>query len=205
MLTLSEVASWDGWKILLAQLGLNFDLPKPRTDDPNYVPTAPTVSVSEITVDGKVTINFSEPVFRLEDMTTSTMGLRRSLAKPFLDITIEPGENSDPDYLGMTSTETWKDDQTIELVLKFEKPPAISASDPEDILILGFYGPFFDQEDGLPIESDSVLLTKELPPQVIPGALTDALSAAGESLQASTTSFLAGNAAMNIVMQGSLN
>ena len=36
--------------------------------------------------------------------------------------------------------------------------------DPEDVLVLGFYGPFFDQEDGLPLETDSVLLKKELPP-----------------------------------------
>ena len=48
-------------------------------------------------------------------------------------------------------------------------------------------------------------MSKDLPPQVIPGTLTDAVAAAGDSLQTTSTTFLAGNAVMNIFLQGSLN
>ena len=39
----------------------------------------------------------------------------------------------------------------------------------------------------------------------MPGGLTDAVAAAGDSLAAGSTGLLAGNAVMNIFLQGSLN
>ena len=71
--------------------------------------------------------------------------------------------------------------------------------------MVSFYGPFFDKEDGLPIETDKIHLEKKIPPQLMPGGLTDAVAAAGDSLAAGSTGLLAGNAVMNIFLQGSLN
>ena len=152
-------------------------------------------------------VKFSEPVFILEDATTRTMGFGRRLqAVPFVDVQVEPGdEEMDPALLNMTVTSSWSDDTTMNIDIAFAKPPAISASQPEDTLLISFYGPFFDKEDGLPIDTDKIHLSKQIPPQVVPGALTDAVSAAGDSLQAGSTGILAGNAVMNIFLQGSLN
>lgn len=113
-MTLAEANSWDGWKILLAKLGLDFDLPKAPTDDPNYVPVPPTAKIEEITETGRVIVKFSKPVFELQDMTTKTIEAGRRLAeKPFLDVYVAPGENSDPELLGMDVTTAWPDSQTI--------------------------------------------------------------------------------------------
>ena len=68
---------------------MDFELPKPRTDDPNYVPTPPKVSIGTVDAFGKATITFSEPVFKLENMTTRTINTslaRRLASKPFIDI-----------------------------------------------------------------------------------------------------------------------
>ena len=84
-LSLDEVNGWDGWKILLANLGLDFELPKPRTDDPNYIPTPPTISISPVSIMGEVVVKFSEPVFRLDDLTR-TIGRRVLAPELFLDV-----------------------------------------------------------------------------------------------------------------------
>ena len=113
-LTPTETDSWDGWKILLAKLGLDFDLPQPRTDDPNYIPVPPTAAIEDITAEGRVIVKFSKPVFELQDMTTKTIEAGRRLAeKPFLDVYVTPGENSDPELLGLKVTTEWLDTQTI--------------------------------------------------------------------------------------------
>ena len=44
-----------------------------------------------------------------------------------------------------------------------------------------------------------------MPPQVIPGLVTETIEATGATLQASSTSFLAGNALSQFLVQGSLN
>ena len=56
------MSDWDGWKILLANMNLGFDLPN-QNNEPGYSPTPPTVKIEEITVYGEATIKFSEPVF----------------------------------------------------------------------------------------------------------------------------------------------
>ena len=89
--------------------------------------------------------------------------------------------------------------------LIWANPTAVSSAQPEDTVIVTFNGPFFDKEDGLRLEKTNVKLIKTIPPQVVPGALTDAVSAAGDSLQAGSTGMLAGNAVINIFLQGSLN
>ena len=107
--------------------------------------------------------------------------------------------------LGFTTKESWPDEKTITLELVWTNPTSVSASQPEETLVISFYGPFFDQEDGLPLETDNIKLQQKIPPQVVPGALTDAVAAAGDSLQAGSTGMLAGNAVINIFLQGSLN
>lgn len=206
VLSMDQVNTWDGWKVLLLQLGLDFELPKPRTDDPNYKPTPPVVSLGTIDAYGKVTIKFSKPVFMIEDVTTRTIGKRMLASKAFLEVQVEAGGDfSDPALLGFSTKSTWPDDQTIILELAWTNPTAVSASQPEDTITVTFNGPFFDKEDGLPLEKTNIKLTKVLPPQVVPGTLTDAVAAAGDTLQAGSTTMLAGNAVMNIFLQGSLN
>ena len=41
--------NWDGWKSLLANLDLDFELPD-RNNEFGYVPTPPTVSIEKISV-----------------------------------------------------------------------------------------------------------------------------------------------------------
>ena len=60
---------WDGWKILLSQMDLGFDLP-PRNTDPNFVPVPPKVSFRSISVTGEAEIKFSKPVFTFDDLKT---------------------------------------------------------------------------------------------------------------------------------------
>ena len=73
------------------------------------------------------------------------------------------------------------------------------------MLVVTFWGPFYDKQDGLEIEVNNKTIRKAIPPQVIPGGLADAIASAGDSLQAGSASFLAGNAVINIFLAGSLN
>ena len=112
---MSEVSSWDGWKILLQQLNLDFDLPRTRFDDPFYVPTPPEAKIDSIGATGKVRIEFSEPVFILDNVLTRTMGFGRRLQSAdnpyFLDVQVIPGDPEiDPSLLDMTVTSTWPND-----------------------------------------------------------------------------------------------
>ena len=97
------------------------------------------------------------------------------------------------------------DAKNIEIDIKFDNPTYVSAYQPEDYLIVTFWGPFFDQQDGLEIPLEKRTVRRALPPQVVPGAVTQTIEAAGEGLQASSVSILAGNAALNILLAGSLN
>ena len=129
---MDNVNDWDGWKILLLQLGLGFDLPQTRWNDPFYTPTPPRVSQTEMSNSGQVRIKFSEPVFRLDRVTEQQIGVGRRLQdaglKPFLDIEVLAGENSDPEQLGLQIvSSTWTDDETIDIFLKFDTPVAVSA------------------------------------------------------------------------------
>ena len=55
------------------------------------------------------------------------------------------------------------------------------------------------------VESNFKELRQRIPPQLVPGGLTDALSAGGGPLQAASAGAVAGNAAMNIFLAGSLS
>ena len=81
----------------------------------------------------------------------------------------------------------------------------VSANQPEDYLVITFWGPFYDKQDGLEILEENKTVRMAIPPQVVPGAVTDAIASAGDSLQAGTTGVLAGNAVINIFLAGSLN
>jgi len=92
------------------------------------VPTPPKVSIGKVSELGKVIVKFSEPVFKLEDVTTKTLGSRRMLAaKPFLDVQVKAGEWSDPELLGFNTTVSWPDESTIEVDMVWNKPTAISS------------------------------------------------------------------------------
>ena len=116
-------------------------MPQPITRV-GYVPTPPRVSIEDITVKGETTIKFSEPVFLLDDLT-KTVGGRR-LAIPYLQVEVEPGENSDSTLLDMHFEASFRDNQTIVMQIYFKSAPSVSASQPEDVLKVSFWGPFFD-------------------------------------------------------------
>ena len=73
-----------------------------------------------------MTINFSEPVFELKDMTKRLIG-RRLAQKPFLDIKVIPGENSDPELLKYTTETKWVNNKEFTIDVSFSNPIAISA------------------------------------------------------------------------------
>ena len=62
-----------------------------------------------------------------------------------MEVKVEPGENSDPSKLEFTFTAEFIDSQTIELVVKFKTPTYVSANQPEDVLVVTFWGPFYDK------------------------------------------------------------
>ena len=78
-----------------------------------------------------MTLTFSEPVFKLENITTRTIG-RRMLVKPFLDVQVIAGEYSDPELLGFETKINWPNNSTIQVELAFKTPPALSATKPAD-------------------------------------------------------------------------
>lgn len=57
---------------------------------------------------------------------------------------MEPGENSDPEFLGFTYTVQFVDSTIISLDIKFDSPMYVSANQPEDFLVVTFWGPFYD-------------------------------------------------------------
>ena len=104
------------------------------------------------------------------------------LALPYLQVQVVPGENSDPAFLDMSFEASFTDNQTISMQLDFKNAPSISSNQPEDVLKLSFWGPYFDQQDGLPLEFEDIIIYKPIPPQVVPGLITDTIEQTGDSL-----------------------
>lgn len=75
--------------------------------------------------------------------------------KPFIQIEVEPGYNSDPEKLKFTYTAEFIDSTTIKLNIKFDTPMYVSANQPEDVLVVTFWGPFFDKQDGLEVDLET--------------------------------------------------
>ena len=71
--------------------------------------------------------------------------------QPWIEVRIEAGENSDPAKLEFTSKVYFTSSSSIEIDLKFDNPTQVSINQPEDILVVTFWGPFIDKEDGLGI------------------------------------------------------
>ena len=112
----TNAIGWDGWKILMENMNLGFELP-PRNTDPNFVPVPPTVRISSISVKGEVNIKFSKPVFTFDNLKTRRIAEgRRNLieeetevveqeeeangtGRQFLKIDILPGGNSNQELL----------------------------------------------------------------------------------------------------------
>ena len=119
----APAGGWDGWKKLLLldlDLGDDFILPEPITTE-GYVPTPPKAKLDKVSVKGVTKIAFNEPVFELKNLTTKKIkvprNLRASAGKfefefdeyPFLEVKVEPGENSDPSKLEFTFTADFTD------------------------------------------------------------------------------------------------
>lgn len=81
----------------------------------------------------------------------------------------------------------------------------ISASQPEDVLVIRFDGPIIDQQDGLRLPNTETIIRKALPPQVELGTVTESIEAGAETLQSSSALLCAGNAITNFLLAGTLN
>ena len=66
--------------------------------------------------------------------------------------------------LGLSYSIDFIDSRTIEINVVFDNPLFVSANKPEDVLVILFNGPIFDQEDGLEMEIDFRELRREIPP-----------------------------------------
>lgn len=73
---------------------------------------------------------------------------------------------SDPSNLDFTYDLNFRDPKTIVIQLKFKNPIYVSASQPEDVLVVTFWGPIFDQQDGLEIPRDKRVIRRAIPPQI---------------------------------------
>ena len=191
------VQGWDGWKSLLnlSELlpeGVNLPPPNP---DPSYVPTPPRPTIAKVSPRGATEINFNEDVFvyeNLKNLTIPKSPPKRDLQTSvtiddaeqinFIEVYVEPGESSDPSKLGFDYTMDFVNNKTIKMEIFWENPPYVSANQPEDVLVIKFNGPFFDQQDGVEIETDFKVIRQVLPPQLVVGGVTDAIEGAGGSL-----------------------
>ena len=71
------------------------------------------------------------------------------IQKPYIEVQLIPGENSNRTMLGFDYAVNMPSDTEVEVVVKFEHPEYVSSTQPSDQLEITFWGPFFDQEDGL--------------------------------------------------------
>lgn len=126
------------------------------------------------------------------------------IGTPFLQVELVPGENSNRTLLGMGYEADFVDSQRILIKLLFDTASAVSANQPEDILKLSFWGPFFDAVDGLPLDVSNIVIEAPLPPQVPAGAVTETIAATGDAMQATSITVLAGNSIINLLLAGSL-
>ena len=172
--------AWDGWKSLLDLAGDllpdGVSLPAPNTD-PYYVPTPPVAKLTTISARGKTRIEFNEDVFEYENLknlmvpklhtiSDGRMLLNQGLYElvPLIEVTLEPGESSDPSKLNFNYTVEFADSRSIEIEIKWADAPYISANQPEDFLVINFNGPIFDKEDGLEMEIEFKTLRHAIPP-----------------------------------------
>ena len=122
---------------------------------------------------GGIFLQFSEPVFEIEDIKEKKTFVqipkdpeRRRMQqsfevedvdfaeKPYIEVTLLPGENSDVSKLGFDWEVVMKDEMTLDIVVNFENPVYVSAQQPEDFIEITLWGPFFNKEDGLQIDFD---------------------------------------------------
>lgn len=89
---------------------------------------------------------------------------------------------SDPSKLGFDYSIDFVNNKTIDITINWDNPPFVSANQPEDVLVIKFNGPIFDQEDGIELEEELKEIRKVIPPQLVPGGITDAIKGAGGSL-----------------------
>ena len=115
----------------------------------------------------------------------------------------DPGFN--PEKLTFDYDINFVGPRTIEINVKWADPVHISASLPADELVIRFNGPFFDTQDGIDIDQAYKEIRSKLPPQVVPGGITNAIQGTGDSLQIMSTTSLASNAAINVFFAGSLS
>ena len=130
----------------------NYREPVPNTD-PNYVPTAPSISRTTISAKGKVQLTFSEDVWIVDNLKNATYlsyvgpsKLRRELQEfeelPYIDVSIELGdpenESTDLSDLDFDYDAFFVDARTIELGIRFVSPVYVSTNQPEDMLVIKF-------------------------------------------------------------------
>ena len=197
-------------------------LPRPN-NDPDYVPTPPKPILARISPRGTSEIKFNEPVFEYPDLKNKMTpkppeisqgrllqqiveidGVNVELIQ-FIEVYVEPGEESDPSKLTFEYDLAFKDDTTISLSIFWDNPPFVSANQPEDVLVIKFNGPFYDVQDGLDVEVKNKIIRRTIPPQLELSTTTDIISGAGDGLQIVSLGSVVANFVLNIFLAGSLN
>ena len=133
-----------------------------------------------MSIKGKTEIQFNEDVFVIQNLANSTVKIPKSRIlqesrgefdvefefdeKPFIEISVEPGENSDPSKLKFTYTAEFASSTKVNIEIKWETPTYVSANQPEDVLVVTLWGPFYDKQDGLEVEIEERTIRQFIPP-----------------------------------------
>jgi hypothetical protein len=110
-------------------------------------------------VDGGTSIGFNEPIFPLENIKEKTIPVKipikdpwgrqlqdqyEIVEKPYMEVELVPGENSNMTMLNMDYEILMPDDTTLQVKLTFKNPEFVSATVPEDQIRITMWGPFYD-------------------------------------------------------------
>ena len=72
------------------------------------------------------------------------------------------------------------------------------------MLKISFWGPFFSKEDGLPLDTSTIIIRKPIPPQAVLGVVTDVIESFSETMQTVSITALVSNSLVNFLLVGSL-
>ena len=139
-----------------------------------------TFEIVEIQPNGLVQIEFSEPVFQLEQIlrerevdeidikycvTEQCDQIQPDVqSKPWIEVLIIAGEDSDPLKLNFTWEARFIANDKMYVLLSFEYPIEVSLFKQEETLVVKLWGPFLSAAELSPISNEDLLSTKAVPP-----------------------------------------
>ena len=95
-----------------------------------------------MTTSGAATVRFNRDIYEfLGDITDKTLNVTGN-EKPWVEVKVTPGEDSDESKLGYNHTVEFVDSKTIQIQLYFEHPEQVSLNPEEEPLTVSLWGPF---------------------------------------------------------------